>query len=81
MEAGFIKDGRIVPPKGQSVEKLGKYKAFFLVTADRDAGGRRGPNKGFANGTFFAIDPGHSLEGNAKYLKISDDLSFTDTYG
>ena len=81
MEAGFIKDGRIVPPNGQSVEKLGKYKAFFLVTADRDAVGRRGQNKGFANGKFFAIDPGHSLEGNGKYLKVSDDLSFKDTYG
>ena len=81
MEAGFIKDGRIVPPKGQSAEKLGKYKAFFLLTADRDAVGRRGQNKGFAHGKFFAIDPGHSLEGNAKYLKVSDDLSFKDTYG
>ncbi len=81
MEAGFIKDGRIVPPKGHSAEKLGKYKAFFLLTADRDAVGRRGQNKGFAHGKFFAIDPGHSLEGNAKYLKVSDDLSFKDTYG
>ena len=81
MEAGFIKDGRIVPPKGQSAEKLGKYKAFFLLTADRDAVGRRGQNKGFVNGKFFAIDPGHSLEGNGKYLEISDDFSFKDTYG
>ena len=81
MEAGFIKDGRIVPPKGLSAEKLGKYKAFFLVTADRDAVGRRGQNKGFAHGKFFAIDPGHSLEGNAKYLKVSSDLSFKDSYG
>ena len=81
MEAGFIKDGRIVPPKGESAEKLGKYKAFFLLTADRDAVGRRGQNKGFAHGKFFAIDPGHSLEGNSKYLKVSDDLSFKDTYG
>ncbi len=81
MEAGFIKDGRIVSPDGQPLESLGKYKAFFLVTADRDAVGRRGQNKGFAHGKFFAIDPGHSLEGNAKYLKVSDDLSFKDTYG
>ena len=80
MEAGFIKDGRIVPPNGQQAESLGKYKAFFLVTADRDAIGRRGQNKGFAHGKFFAIDPGHSLEGNAKYLKVSSDLSFKDTY-
>ncbi len=81
MEEGFIKDGRIVPPRGQNLESLGKYKAFFLLTADRDAVGKRGQNKGFANGKFFAIDPGHSLEGNAKYLKVSDDFSFKDTYG
>ena len=81
MEAGFIKDGRVVSPDGKPLESLGKYKAFFLVTADRDAVGRRGQNKGFAHGKFFAIDPGHSLEGNGKYLKVSDDLSFKDTYG
>ena len=81
MEAGFIKDGRVVSPDGQPLESLGKYKAFFLVTADRDAVGRRGQNKGFAHGKFFAIDPGHSLEGNGKYLNVSDDLSFKDTYG
>jgi hypothetical protein len=86
MEAGFIKDGRIVPPKRKNgkpveLESLGKYKAFFLLTADRDAVGKRGQNKGFAQGKFFAIDPGHSLEGNGKYLEISDDFSFKDTYG
>ena len=87
MEDGMIKDGRAVPPtnkdgtKGPDPEPLGRFKAFFLVTADRDAVGRRGQNKGFVNGKFFAIDPGHSLEGNGKYLEISDDLSFKDTYG
>ena len=87
MEAGMLKDGRAVPPtnkdgtKGPDPEPLGRFKAFFLVTADRDAVGRRGQNKGFVNGKFFAIDPGHSLEGNGKYLEISDDLSFKDTYG
>ncbi|MBR4653802.1 MAG: hypothetical protein IKO72_10635 [Kiritimatiellae bacterium] len=87
MEDGMIKDGRAVPPKnkdgskGADPEPLGRFKAFFLVTADRDAVGRRGQNKGFINGRFFAIDPGHSLEGNGKYLEISDDLSFKDTYG
>ena len=87
MEDGMIKDGRAVPPtnkdgtKGPDPEPLGRFKAFFLVTADRDAVGRRGQNKGFVNGKFFAIDPGHSLEGNGKYLEISDDFSFKDTYG
>ena len=87
MEDGMLKDGRAVPPtnkdgtKGPDPEPLGRFKAFFLVTADRDAVGRRGQNKGFVNGKFFAIDPGHSLEGNGKYLEISDDFSFKDTYG
>ena len=85
LEAGLLKDGRVVKPKdappGTEMEKLGKYKAFFLVTADRDGIGKRGQNKGFVGGQFFAIDPGHSLEGNGKYLKVSSDLSFKDTYG
>ena len=85
LEAGMLKDGRVVKPKGADpnleMEPLGKYKAFFLVTADRDGIGKRGQNKGFAGGKFFAIDPGHSLEGNGKYLEISDDFSFKDTYG
>lgn len=85
MEAGMLKDGRVVKPNGSDpnvkMESLGKYKAFFLLTADRDGVGKRGQNKGFANGQFFAIDPGHSLEGNGKYLKVSDDFSFKDTYG
>ena len=85
MEAGMLKDGRVVKPadapEDLQMEGLGKYKAFFLVTADRDGVGSRGQNKGFIDGKFFAIDPGHSLEGNGKYLEISDDLSFKDTYG
>ena len=85
LEAGMLKDGRVVKPNGApkslQMESLGKYKAFFLLTADRDGIGKRGQNKGFVGGKFFAIDPGHSLEGNGKYLKISDDLSFQDTYG
>ncbi|MBQ6246150.1 MAG: hypothetical protein IJK04_04735, partial [Kiritimatiellae bacterium] len=52
LEAGMLKDGRVVKPKGApkslQMESLGKYKAFFLVTADPEAGGRRGPNKGVA---------------------------------
>ena len=87
MENGYIKDGQIVPPNGEKVESLGKYKAFFLVTADRDAVGSRGQNKGFVKGqgnmpgTFFAIDPGHSLEGNSRFLEVDDNFSFKDTYG
>lgn len=82
MDKGFIQDGRIV---GGNVESLGKYKAFFLLLADRDAVGKYGQNKGFVPGKdgggarFFAIDPGHSLEGESKNLRISDDLSFKDT--
>lgn len=82
MDKGFIQDGRVV---GNNVESLGKYKAFFLLLADRDAVGKYGQNKGFVPGKdggdaqFFAIDPGHSLEGESKKLHISDDLSFKDT--
>ena len=87
MEDGMLKDGRAIPgtnddgTKGPDPEPLGKYKAFFLLTADRDGVGKRGQNKGFIKGKFFAIDPGHSLEGNGKYLDISDDFSFKDTFG
>ena len=88
MEDQMLKDGRAVPPPpdksgipGAKPEPLGKYKAFFLLTADRDGVGKRGQNKGFIGGKFFAIDPGHSLEGNGKYLDIRDDFSFKDTFG
>ncbi|MCR5221011.1 MAG: hypothetical protein K6E31_08485 [bacterium] len=81
MGKGYLKDGRIVPPNGQKLESLGKYKATFLVLADRDAVGSKGQNKGFSQGSFFAIDPGHSLEGNGKDLQIEDNLSFKDTHG
>ena len=75
----YLKDGRIVPPTGEQVEPLGKYKAMFLVLADRDAVGSHGQNKGIRGGRFFAIDPGHSLEKNGKDLEIHDNLSFRDT--
>ncbi len=85
LEKGYIKDGRIVVPNhkkgGQPLEKLGKYKAFFLTTADRDGIGSHGQNKGFANGKFFAIDPGHSLEGNGRFLEVNDNLTFKDNFG
>ena len=79
-----LKDGRIVPPPTANgaapveIEDLGKYKAMFLLLADRDAVGSHGQNKGVVGGRFFAIDPGHSLEGNGKDLVISDDFSFKD---
>ncbi len=79
LEDGFLKDGQAVPGEdGQPLEALGKYKALFLALADRDAVGSHGQNKGIRNGRFFAIDPGHSLEGNGKDLEIHDDLSFVD---
>lgn len=78
-EGNFIRDGRIQMPIGKQAESLGKYKAMFLLLADRDAIGSRGQNKGLINGRFFAIDPGHSLEGNGKDLEIRDNFSFTDT--
>ncbi len=87
IERGYLKDGQIVPPQGEQVEGLGKYKAFFLVTADRDAVGTRGQNKGFIKGkngqpgTFFAIDPGHTLEGNSRDLVVEDNFSYKDTHG
>ncbi len=79
LEKGFIKDGRI--KANVKVEPLGKYKALFLALADRDAIGSHGQNKGVVNGKFFAIDPGHSLEGNGRFLNIKDNLSFTDSGG
>ena len=77
LEKGFIKDGRVIG----NVEPLGKYKALFLALADRDAIGSHGQNKGVVDGKFFAIDPGHSLEGNGRFLDIKDNLSFTDSGG
>lgn len=75
-----LEDGRIVPGQNDPApESLGKYKAFFLLLADRDAIGSHGQNKGLRNGRFFAIDPGHSLEGNGRYLDIKDNFSFRDT--
>ncbi len=79
----FLKDGRIVAEDGgPEPESLGRYKTMFLLLADRDAVGSHGQNKGLINGrTFFAIDPGHSLEGNGQYLEIQDNFSFRDTKG
>ncbi len=79
LEKGFLRDGQAVPGEdGRPIEPLGKYKALFLALADRDAVGSHGQNKGIRDGRFFAIDPGHSLEGNGKDLEIHDDLSFVD---
>ncbi len=79
LENGFLRDGQAVAPPGATpLEPLGKYKALFLALADRDAVGSHGQNKGIVDGHFFAIDPGHSLEGNGRDLEIHDDLSFRD---
>ncbi len=81
-------DGQVVTPPNLARPQLGQFKAIFLALADRDAVGSHGQNKGLQTLTgedgrqtlrFFAIDPGHSLEGNGKDLEISDDLSFRDT--
>ena len=70
--------------RAMSVPEMGAYKALFFLLGDRDAVGSHGQNKGIigAEGnapTFFAIDPGHSLEGNGPALEIHDDFSFRDT--
>ena len=85
-DGNFLRDGRLVPGRdaaGNVVqpEDIGRYKAMFLLLADRDAVGSHGQNKGLVNGRFFAIDPGHSLEGNGAALEIHDDFSFKDTQG
>ncbi|MCR5381684.1 MAG: hypothetical protein K6G44_11940 [Lentisphaeria bacterium] len=81
----YIEDGHI--KANVNVEPLGRYKAIFLALADRDAIGSHGQNKGLIGNpedpnqqkTFFAIDPGHSLEGRGAKLEIRDDLSFKET--
>ncbi len=86
-DGNFLKDGRLVGRQdahGNEIEQpadIGRYKAKFLLLADRDAVGSHGQNKGIVNGHFFAIDPGHSLEGNGAALEIHDDFSFKDTQG
>ena len=81
----YIEDGHI--KADVNAAPLGQFKAIFLALADRDAIGSHGQNKGLIGDpndktqqkTFFAIDPGHSLEGNGKNLEIRDDLSFRET--
>lgn len=86
-DGNFLKDGRLVGRQDahgnviEQPEDIGRYKAMFLLLADRDAVGSHGQNKGLVNGQFFAIDPGHSLEGNGAALEIHDDFSFRDTQG
>ncbi len=86
-DGNFLKDGRLVGRQDangnviETPEDIGRYKAMFLLLADRDAVGSHGQNKGIVNGHFFAIDPGHSLEGNGSALEIHDDFSFRDTKG
>lgn len=77
-DGNFLVDGRVRMPDGGQAEDLGKYKAAFLLLADRDAVGSHGQNKGLVNGRFFAIDPGHSLEGEGANLQVNDDFTFVD---
>ncbi len=74
----FLKDGRLVNAQAGRLHlaELGKYKIMLLLFGDRDGVGSRAQNKGCINDQFFfAIDPGHSLEG--KTLTFSNDFSFT----
>jgi len=73
----FLKDGRLVKNDGSRLQlrELGKYKIMLLLFGDRDGVGSRAQNKGCIGDQFFAIDPGHSLEG--KRLTFSTDFSFT----
>lgn len=71
----YLRDGRLVFEDGRRIENIGSYKVLFMVMGDRDAVGSRAQNKGCVGNKFFAIDPGHSLEGNR--LKIDTDFSFT----
>jgi hypothetical protein len=75
-EDGYIKDGRVFDRKLD--ESFGRYKAIYLLLADRDAIGSDYQNKGIKDGRFFAMDSGHSLEGYGNKLEIYDDLSFVD---
>ncbi|MBQ7650029.1 MAG: hypothetical protein IJS15_03670 [Victivallales bacterium] len=73
----FLKDGRLVNEDGSRLElqELGKYKIMLLLFGDRDGVGSKAQNKGCIGNQFFAIDPGHSLEG--KKITFSTDFSFT----
>ena len=72
-----MQDGYLA--KGFRVKDFAKQKIAFLLFGDRDAIGSHGQNKGFVTQsgrerTFFAIDPGKTLEGNRRVVK--DDFSF-----
>ncbi len=73
----FLRDGRLVQTDGTrlQLQDMGKYKIMLLLFGDRDGVGSRAQNKGCIGNQFFAIDPGHSLEG--KKLTFSTDFSFT----
>ena len=73
----FLKDGRLVKDDGNrlNLRDMGKFKIMLLLFGDRDGVGSRAQNKGCIGDQFFAIDPGHSLEG--KRLTFSTDFSFT----
>ena len=73
----FLRDGRLVNVDGSRLQlrELGKYKIMLLLFGDRDGIGSHAQNKGCIGDRFFAIDPGHSLEG--KRITFSTDFSFT----
>ena len=72
----FLKDGRLVQNGTRMhLQDMGKFKIMLLLFGDRDGVGSRAQNKGCIGNQFFAIDPGHSLEG--KTVTFSTDFSFT----
>ena len=73
----YLRDGRLVTDGGKplGLQDFGKYKIMLLLFGDRDGVGSQAQNKGCIGNRFFAIDPGHSLEG--KQITFSTDFSFT----
>ncbi|MBQ7178838.1 MAG: hypothetical protein IJS08_15590 [Victivallales bacterium] len=72
----FLRDGRLVQNGTRlHLQEMGKFKIMLLLFGDRDGVGSRAQNKGCIGNQFFAIDPGHSLEG--KKITFSTDFSFT----
>ena len=82
----IVQDGYLAKDAG--IKDLAKWKIAFLLFGDRDAVGSHAQNKGFVRNkdgsrTFFAIDPGKTLEGRPRTLHddFSFDRSIADEFG